>query len=109
MSRVDIHGDGIELASKNGIIIHSGAGIDIKSSDDESVSAIQIDKDKGIYLGASHGIKLYSGSAINTFYGPYHGAAFHKDDIWVKIPIQYDSNNNNTAYSNINNNGEQIS
>ena len=51
-SRVDVMGEGIELASKNGIIIKSGAGIDIKSSTDDNVSVISIDKDKGIYIGA---------------------------------------------------------
>jgi len=50
-SRVDIHGKGIELASKNGIIIKSGAGIDIKSATETNVSVITIDKEAGIYMG----------------------------------------------------------
>lgn len=61
-SRVDITGDGIEMASKNGIVIKSGAGIDIKSSNNENISAIQIDKNKGIWLGSDKGISLFSGT-----------------------------------------------
>lgn len=95
-SKVDITGEGITMASKNGIVIKSGAGIDIKSSDDENVSAIAIDKDKGIYLGATKGLTLYSGDAANYFYGPddpiINGLAF-EGDYWVKCDaVQFPSN-----------------
>jgi len=40
ISRVDINGTGIELASKNGIIIKSGGGIDIRSATNTAVSTI---------------------------------------------------------------------
>ena len=94
-SYVNVHGDGIELASKNGIIIKSGAGIDIKSSDNTAVSAIQIDKDKGIFIGSSNKLKFYTGTAAEYFYGPYHGAKFHKGDYWEKMaPISGQSNLN---------------
>ena len=62
ISRVDIHGDGIELASKNGIIIKSGAGIDIKSTSSGNVSAVQIDKDKGVWIGSNKTVSLFSGT-----------------------------------------------
>lgn len=86
-SQVDIDGNGIVMASRNGIQIKSGAGIDIKSSNDENVSAIQIDKDKGIYIGSSAKLKLYSGTAAEYFYGPYHGAKFHKGDYWEETEV----------------------
>jgi hypothetical protein len=34
-SKVDITGEGIEMATKNGIVIKAGAGIDIKSASQE--------------------------------------------------------------------------
>lgn len=94
-SRVDIMGEGIELASKNGIIIKSGAGIDVKSSDDENVSAVSIDKDKGIYIGATKGLSLYSGDAANYYYGPYMPTEIYEGDYWIQT-------NEVNAYDNVN-------
>ena len=101
-SKVDVTGEGITLASKNGIIIKSGAGIDIKSSDDTNVSAVQIDKDKGIFIGSNNAIKLYTGTAAEYFYGPYHGAKFHKGDYWYKTSVV-------NGKTNLNRNMEQVS
>lgn len=73
-SRVDIHGNGISLASKDGIVIKSGAGIDIRSSNDSDVSAIQIDKDSGIFIGVGAAavagreppkLRFYAGTITN--------------------------------------------
>ena len=61
-STVDIDGSGIQLASKNGIIIKSGSGIDIKASDETNVSAVQIDKDKGVWIGSNKTVSLFSGN-----------------------------------------------
>jgi len=61
-SKVYILPSGIEMASKNGIQIKSGAGIDIKSSDNINVSVISLDKDKGIWMGSTGAINLFSGN-----------------------------------------------
>lgn len=65
ISRVDIHGNGIEMASKNGIIIKSGAGIDIKSSDEQDISAVVIDKERGIYIGSNKKLTFFSGDTTD--------------------------------------------
>lgn len=64
-SYVNVHGDGIELASRNGITIKSGAGIDIKSSDEQNVSAVVIDKERGIYIGSNKKLTLFSGKTTD--------------------------------------------
>ena len=84
-STVDVEGSGITMASKNGIIIKSGAGIDIKSSNNEDVSAIQIDKDKGIYLGSTQKISLFSGDISDLEHPIGASAELSKDHLLLGI------------------------
>jgi hypothetical protein len=72
-SYVDVHGDGIELASKKGIIIKSGEGIKIYSSNqnndtaldmDYGTAAVKINAAEGIWLGSNKPLKLYSGDVV---------------------------------------------
>lgn len=64
-SRVDIDAKGIELASSNGINIKSGAGITIKSSTDTNVAVLNIDNEKGIWMGSDKEINFFSGNLSN--------------------------------------------
>lgn len=60
ISKVDIDANGIILESKNGINLKSGAGISIKSSSNSNVAVISLDKNKGIWLGSTQKISLFS-------------------------------------------------
>lgn len=72
-SYVNVHGEGIELASKKGIVIKSGEGIKIYSSNETNSTAIDenhgtaavtINSTEGIWLGSNKSLKLYSGDVI---------------------------------------------
>lgn len=96
-SRVDIDGNGIELASKNGITIKSGAGIDIKSSTSANVSALQIDNEKGIWVGSNKSISLFSGIANNGVGQTASGASVEISGEHILLGVLNATNNSSSA------------
>ena len=97
-SVVDINGEGIVMASKGGINIKSGAGITIKSSTNSNVSVIDIDNSKGIWLGSSQKINLFSGALTepeNT--GLTSGAAVEIGPTRILMGVSNITNGETTA------------
>jgi hypothetical protein len=48
-------------------------------------SAIELDADKGVYIGAGRGVKIFGGTGVITVYvGPNHPGTFKKGDYWIK-------------------------
>lgn len=85
-SRVLIKPTKIEMGASE-LILKAASKINLIAStgDIEGTSAIELDADKGVYIGAGRGVKIFGGTGVIAVYvGPNHPGSFKKGDYWIK-------------------------